>query len=113
MAGEGFSPARRLASWGMASIVVFVAAEERPRTRDAATNWKRLEGLDPVTRMHAPVARDVAILGQGIDKAGVVVDALLGTGVSGRLREPVTAAVEVIGRARVRRAPVPARAHPP
>ena len=39
--------------------------------------------------IHAPVARDVAILGQGIDKAGVVVDALLGTGVSGRLREPV------------------------
>ena len=56
--------------------------------------------------MHAPVARDVAILGQGIDKAGVVVDALLGTGVSGRLREPVTAAVEVIGRARVAGVPV-------
>ncbi len=104
--GDGFVAARRLAAWGMSSIVVFVAAEERPRTRDAATNWKRLEGLDPVTRVHAPVARDVSILGQGIDKAGVVVDALLGTGVSGRLREPVTAAVEVIGRARVAGVPV-------
>ena len=55
-----------------------------PRTGSASRAWS------PVTRMHAPVARDVAILGQGIDKAGVVVDALLGTGVSGRLREPVT-----------------------
>ena len=86
--GDGFVAARRLAGWGMASIVVLVAAEERPGTRDAAANWKRLDGLEGVTRMHAPVARDVAILGQGIDKAGVVVDALLGTGVSGRLREP-------------------------
>ena len=42
-----------------------------------------------MTRIHAPVARDVAILGQGIEKAAIVVDALLGTGVRGQLREPV------------------------
>jgi NAD(P)H-hydrate epimerase len=104
--GDGFVAARRLAGWGVASIVVLVAAEERPGTRDAATNWKRLDGLAGVQKIHAPVARDVSILGHGIDKAGVVVDALLGTGVSGRLREPVTSAVNVIGRARAAGVPV-------
>lgn len=104
--GDGFVAARRLAGWGIASIVVLVAADEKPRTHDAALNWKRLDGLELVTRVHAAVARDVAILGQGIDKAGVVVDALLGSGVSGRLREPVTAAVAVIGRARAAGVPV-------
>ena len=104
--GDGFVAARRLAGWGIASIVVLVAAEERPGTRDAAANWKRLDGLEGVTRMHAPVSRDVSILEQGIEKAGVVVDALLGTGVSGRLREPVTTAVGVIGRARAAGVPV-------
>ena len=81
--GDGFVAARKLAEWGIPSIAVLVAAEERPRTPDAARNWKRLDGLDRVTKIHAPVARDVAILGQGIDKAGIVVDALLGTGVRG------------------------------
>ena len=51
-----------------------------------------------MTRIHAPVARDVAILGQGIEKAAVVVDALLGTGVRGALREPIRTAVELIRR---------------
>ncbi len=104
--GDGFVAARRLAAWGVASIVVLVAAEEKPGTRDAALNWKRLDGLAGVTRAHAPVARDVAILGQGIEKAGVVVDALLGSGVQGRLREPVTSAVGLIGRAHAAGVPV-------
>ena len=43
---------------------------------------------------------------QGIDKAAVVVDALLGSGVRGALREPIRSAVEVIGRARAAGVPV-------
>ncbi len=66
--GDGFVAARRLAGWGIPSIVVLVAADERPGTRDAAANWKRLDGLEGVTRIHASGARDVAILEQGIDK---------------------------------------------
>lgn len=98
--GDGFVAARRLAEWGYAVIAVLVAAEEKPRTRDAAYNWKRLDGIEGVTKMHAPAARDLAILAQGIEKAGIIVDALLGTGVQGRLREPVRTAVELIRRAR-------------
>ena len=49
--------------------------------------------------VHTPVARDVAMLGQGIDKAAVIVDALLGTGVRGVLREPIRSTVELIRRA--------------
>jgi NAD(P)H-hydrate epimerase len=45
------------------------------------------------------------MFGTGIDKAAVVVDALLGTGVRGNLRDPIRSAVEVIERAR--RAGVP------
>jgi NAD(P)H-hydrate epimerase len=98
--GDGFVAARRLAGWGTPVIAVLVAGDERPGTRDAAANWDRLDGVAGVTKVHAPVARDVAILGQGIEKAAVVVDALLGTGVRGVLREPVRSAVGVISRAR-------------
>ncbi len=98
--GDGFVAARRLAEWGYPVIAVLVAAEEKPRTRDAAHAWKRLDGIEIVTKMHAPAARDLAILAQGIEKAGIIVDALLGTGVQGRLRDPVRTAVELIRRAR-------------
>jgi NAD(P)H-hydrate epimerase len=104
--GDGFVAARRLAGWGLAVIAVLVATDEHPRTHDAKRNWQRLEGIEGVTKIHAGVARDVAILGQGIEKAAVVVDALLGTGVRGQLREPVRTAVEVIRRAREASIPV-------
>ena len=105
--GDGFVAARRLADWGIPSIAVLVATEERPRAPDAARNWKRLEGLaGHPGSIHAPVAQNLAIPGRGIEKAGIVVDALLGTGVRGQLREPVREAVDVIRRARDAGVPV-------
>ena len=55
---------------------------------------------------HAPTSREVAVLANGIEKAAVVVDALLGTGVSGALRGPNRSAVELARRARAVGVPV-------
>lgn len=104
--GDGFVAARRLARLGAQVIVVFVASEARPKGPDAGPNWDRLDGELRVSRIHTPVARDVAILGQHIERASVIVDALLGTGVRGVLREPIRTAVEVIGHARAAGVPV-------
>lgn len=104
--GDGFVAARRLADWGVPVIVALIATEERPGTPDAARNWRRLDGLPLVTRVHAGVPRDVAILGQGVERAAILVDALVGTGVRGRLREPVRSAVELTRRARESGVPV-------
>ena len=104
--GDGSVAARRLAGWGVPVIVALVASDDRPTSRDAAANWDALDGLERVTRVHVPVARDVQMLAQGVDKASVVVDALLGTGVRGQLREPVRSAVGLIRRAREAGVPV-------
>jgi NAD(P)H-hydrate epimerase len=104
--GDGFVAARRLAGWGVPVVAVLVATEERPRTADALRNWRALDGVPGVTRLHAAVARDAATLAQGIEKASVIVDALLGTGVRGRLRDPIRTAVETIRRGREQGVPV-------
>jgi ADP-dependent NAD(P)H-hydrate dehydratase / NAD(P)H-hydrate epimerase len=104
--GDGFVAARRLARAGAEVVVAFVAGESRPKGRDAVRNWDRLVREPRVTIVHAPVARDVAIFGQGLDRAAVLVDALLGTGVRGELREPIRSAVELINRARAASVPV-------
>jgi NAD(P)H-hydrate epimerase len=104
--GDGFVAARALARHGRPVIAVLVASEARPSTPDAARNWDRLEQVAGVTRIHAAVTRDVAILAHGLEKAAIVVDALLGTGVRGTLREPVRSAVELVARAREAGVPV-------
>ncbi len=98
--GDGFVAARHLSRQGALVVAVLVGTEGRPAGKDAIRNWDRLEAEDRVERIHTPVARDVAILAQGIEKAALVVDALLGTGVQGPLRDPIRSAVELIGRAR-------------
>ena len=103
--GDGSVAARRLATLGADVVVVLVSAEARPRGAEAARAWDRLEGRPRVTRMHAPAARDLAIIGRGVEKASVVVDALLGTGVRGALRDPIRSAVVLAQTAR--RAGVP------
>ncbi|HEY8869469.1 MAG TPA: NAD(P)H-hydrate epimerase [Candidatus Limnocylindrales bacterium] len=104
--GDGFVAARRLAQAGAQVVVAFVASEGRPKGPEAARNWDRLEAQPRVTRLHAPVARDLAVLGQGLERASVVVDALLGTGVQGSLRDPIRSAVEMVNRARAALIPV-------
>jgi hydroxyethylthiazole kinase-like uncharacterized protein yjeF len=93
--GDAFVAARRLADADVRSYVVLVSSAERPRTPDAAANWARLDGIVLVQRMHAGNARDVAILLNGIERAALVIDGLLGTGVRGALREPVAQAVDL------------------
>ena len=104
--GDGFVAARHLSRHGARVVAVLVGTEGRPTGKDALRNWDRLDAEAGVERIHTPVARDLAILGQGVEKAAGVVDALLGTGVRGPLRDPIRSAVELIGRARAAGVPI-------
>jgi NAD(P)H-hydrate epimerase len=104
--GDGYVAARYLVAAGRRCIVILVAGAPRPGTPDASRNWQRLDGLGTVQRGHAASARDVAMLGAGIERASLVIDALLGTGVDGALREPIRSAVELIRQARGAGVPV-------
>ena len=104
--GDGFVAARRLADLGVPIAVVLCAAQPRPGTPDAARNWERLGSHANVERLHAPMARDLVMLGRGVEKASVVIDALLGTGVKGPLRDPIREAVLLANRARAEGVPV-------
>ncbi len=104
--GDGFVAARRLSRAGIASVVVLVSSEAHPRGDDAGRNWDRLAPEERVTRLHAQGPRDLDVLTVGIERAGAVVDALLGTGVRGVLREPIRSAVELVREARSKGVPV-------
>ena len=109
--GDGYVAARRLALNGAQVVVAVIASEARPTGAASSKNWDRIARDAGIVKVHAPVARDVAVFAQGIEKAAVIVDALLGTGVRGPLREPIRTAVEVIDRAHACRHPGRGRRH--
>jgi NAD(P)H-hydrate epimerase len=104
--GDGYVAARRLALAGARVVVAVVATEARPAGTTSARNWDRVARDAGITKVHLSTARDVAVFGSGLEGAAVLVDALLGTGVRGPLREPIRSAVELIERTRAAGVPV-------
>ena len=104
--GDGFVAARHLARAGAEVAAVLVSENSVPSTLDATRNWNRLDREPRVTRIHASTGLDLKVLARDVDRASVVVDALLGTGVHGELRDPIRSAVELVLRARGAKVPV-------
>lgn len=104
--GDAFVAARRLATYGVSSVVVLLSAGRVPGTVDARANWDALDEIEDVERMSAESGHDALLLLNGIGRAALVVDGLLGTGVRGALREPVREAVDVARAARREGVPV-------
>lgn len=89
--GDGFVVARRLKARGARIRVVLVGrrASVRGDAADALGRWRgRVEEIEAADG-----------LARALGGADVIVDALLGTGVSGAARGPVAAAIEAINRA--------------
>jgi len=104
--GDGFVAARYLARAGADVIAVLVSDKAVPSTPDATRNWNRLDREPRLRRLHASTGLELRVLAKDIERASVVVDALLGTGVHGDLRDPVRSAVELVLRARGAHVPV-------
>ena len=104
--GDGFVAARHLARAGAEVAVVLVSSAGEPSTPDAIRNWNRLDREKRASRVHASTRLDLKVLGKDIERASIVVDALLGTGVTGELRDPIRSAVELVLAARKAKVPI-------
>jgi NAD(P)H-hydrate epimerase len=104
--GDGFVAARHLAKAGADVAVVLVSSAAEPSTPDATRNWNRLDRQRGVARIHASTGLDLKVLAKDIDRASIIVDALLGTGLKGELRDPIRSAVELVLAARKAKVPV-------
>ena len=104
--GDGFVAARYLARAGADVAVVLVSSASNPSTPDATRNWNRLDREARVSRIHASSGLEVKVLGKDIERASVVVDALVGTGLQGELRDPIRSAVELVLAARRAKVPI-------
>ena len=92
--GDGAVVVRHLDLWGFA-VRVFWIADPSQLKGDAAVQWAILKraGLDPIEW------REGALLDAPLAEADVVVDALLGTGLTRPVEGPLRAAIEAVNRA--------------
>ena len=91
--GDGMVAARHLASLGFKVWVVLVGVEEKIVDPNVKLNWETLKKLKSI---QVKVASDSSLIPK--IETPIVVDALLGTGVKGKLREPILQAVKIINK---------------
>jgi ADP-dependent NAD(P)H-hydrate dehydratase / NAD(P)H-hydrate epimerase len=93
--GDGFVAARYLAEFGARPAVYLLGAAEDVRG-DAAVNLKRWHSAGPIHSVLAP--DDLAGVREALAAAGLVVDALLGTGLNGPASGLYAMAIEEVNR---------------
>lgn len=90
--GDGLVMARHLAGYGAKVTVMLLGSPEKIKTEESNWNWSILEKMPSVKLMS----------GDSFEfdfKPDVIVDGILGTGISGDIREPYASAINFINEA--------------
>ncbi|MEM0232471.1 MAG: NAD(P)H-hydrate dehydratase [Candidatus Nezhaarchaeales archaeon] len=96
-AGDGFVAARHIACKGGRPTVILIGRGADIEGREAKYNWEIIKRMDWTIRIiELGEHVDLEALKREIEGADVVIDALIGTGLRGPLREPLLSIVNMI-----------------
>lgn len=101
--GDGFVIARRLAAVGREVTCILVADASRIGHGAAGHAWSVVQAMAAAGSLEvfvAPTPELLLRLRERVAEATLVVDALLGSGASGPLREPISTAVDLVNATR-------------
>ncbi|MFX1455479.1 MAG: NAD(P)H-hydrate dehydratase [Promethearchaeota archaeon] len=101
--GDGFVVARQLAAFNIKSIVVLVGTPENIRTYASRFNWELITNrINYLVKTEivkdSTDIKNLKTLKKNEKKLSLIVDGLLGTGISGKIREPISSAIDFINR---------------
>ncbi len=99
--GDGFVVARHLASYGVKVLVVLVGTPDRIRTKEARINWNIIfnhltYSIKTVFMKDSTDAKEIMKILEKDHAYSLIVDGLLGTGIEGKIREPISSAIDLI-----------------
>ncbi|MFX1259903.1 MAG: NAD(P)H-hydrate dehydratase [Promethearchaeota archaeon] len=99
--GDGFVIARHLSSFGIKVLVILLGLPEKIRTQEAKLNWDIISN-----HLNHSIQIEIIRDSTDIDKIrtlirkerayNLIIDGLLGTGIKGRIREPISSAIDLI-----------------
>ena len=101
--GDGFVVARHLSSYGVKVLVILVGTPDKIRTKEAKINWNiifnhltySIKTLFIKDSTDAKKIRDIIEKDQAYS---LILDGLLGTGVEGKIREPISSSIDLINK---------------
>ncbi len=97
--GDGFVAARYLINKGFQIHVYLLGHPTRIKSKETARNW---EILQKMKELHSPIK--ITLINDSTDlseiQADIIIDSLLGTGTEGKLREPISTAIEHINKSK-------------
>jgi len=92
--GDGLVIARHLAGYG-SSVTVFLLGEpDNIRSEECSWNWNLLEKMKSIKLL---TGGNFELL-NNLDKFDIIIDGILGTGISGEIREPQASAITFINK---------------
>ncbi|UCC20274.1 MAG: NAD(P)H-hydrate dehydratase [Promethearchaeota archaeon] len=99
--GDGFVVARHLSSYGVKSLLILIGDPDKIRTDEGDLNWKiiannlhysieieKIKDSTELTKIEDFIKKDKAY--------HIIIDGLLGTGIEGKIREPIASAIALI-----------------
>jgi len=95
--GDGVAAARHMASMGAKTTVILLSPLEKVKTHEAKLNLEAVRAMRESVKLFIVEDIDMLLkLKPLIDKAEAVVDAIFGTGIRGKIKEPYRTAIQVI-----------------
>jgi len=94
-AGDGFVAARHIVSLGGKAIVILSEKEENIKTKEAKANFEILKYLDSSVKIYSALDLNDEEIKNIIGDSKVIIDALIGTGIRGKLKENIARLVRL------------------
>jgi NAD(P)H-hydrate epimerase len=101
--GDGFVVARHLSAFKVDSLVFLLGVPEKIRTKESKFNWDIISRYLDIT-VETRIVRDSTEISDQSDMektckdVKLLVDGLLGTGLKGKIREPIASAIDLINK---------------
>jgi len=92
--GDGLVIARHLAGYGVNVTVFLLGEPDNIRSEECSWNWSLLEKMKSIKLL---TGGNFDLL-NNLDKFDIIVDGILGTGISGEIREPHASAITFISK---------------
>jgi NAD(P)H-hydrate epimerase len=87
--GDAFVMARHLSGYGVSVTVVLLGDSKKIKTEESQWNWKLLEKM--------PSIKLISRTDSNFDfDADIIIDGILGTGITGEIREPYSSAINFV-----------------
>jgi len=92
--GDGLVIARHLAGYGSSVTVFLLGESDNIRSEECSWNWNLLEKMKSIKLL---TGGNFELL-NNLDKFDIIIDGILGTGISGEIREPQASAITFINK---------------